>query len=118
MTIFHIALRRDWQAAVDADEPYTVSTRGRTLEQVGFIHAALAQQVAGVANLFYRDCEEPLCVLAIDEARLTAELVYERIGGTERFPHIYGPLNRDAVVDVMDLRRSAQGLYTFRFGGS
>ena len=52
--IFHIARQTDWEAAVDAGT-YRESTLGRTLEQEGFIHCSQRQQVAGVANAFYRD---------------------------------------------------------------
>lgn len=114
MTIFHIALREDWESAVARGAPYAVSTRGRTLEDVGFVHASLEHQVAGIANLFYRDCEKPLCVLVIDEKRLDVPVVYEKAaGGSERFPHVYGPLDQAAVTEVLPLRADADGTYAF-----
>ena len=119
--IYHIAFRADWEAAEAAGE-YRISTRGRTLEQQGFIHAATAAQVAGVAEAFYADAdadsnadtEAGLVVLAIDPARLRAPLRYEPVpGAADPFPHIYGPLNVDAVVGLFDLGRDAQGRYVF-----
>ncbi|WP_194899652.1 DUF952 domain-containing protein [Catenulispora pinisilvae] len=112
MTIYHIALRSDWTDAVAAGE-YHVSTRGRTVEQVGFIHASTAAQVDGVANAFYADAEDPL-VLVIDPDKLTAPLRYDPVPGADApFPHIYGPLNLDAVTGTTELRRDADGRYVF-----
>ena len=102
MTIYHIAFRSDWEAAQSAGE-YRVSTRGRTLEQQGFIHAATAGQVAGVVEAFYAGATD-LVLLEIDPDRLTAPLRYDPVpGAAEPFPHIYGPLNTDAVVRVSEL---------------
>lgn len=112
MTIYHIASRSDWAAAVAAGE-YHVSTRGKTVEQEGFIHASTAAQVAGVANAYYADAED-LLVLVIDPERLTAPLRYDPVpGAPEPFPHIYGPLNVDAVTGTAELRRDAEGRYSF-----
>ncbi|MCU1654498.1 MAG: hypothetical protein JWQ60_5647, partial [Pseudonocardia sp.] len=50
--IYHIAYRTDWERARRAGQ-YSVSTRGVSLAEQGFIHASTAAQVAGVANAFY-----------------------------------------------------------------
>jgi uncharacterized protein (DUF952 family) len=42
--IYHIAAAADWEQAL-RDGQYTISTRGRTLAEEGFIHAATAAQV-------------------------------------------------------------------------
>jgi glutathione S-transferase len=100
--IFHLALVSDWQAAVAAGE-YTVSSLGVTLEEEGFIHASRADQWEGVKQRYYSDVTEPLVLLVIDPARLSAPLVVEEAPGAgESFPHIYGPLNLDAVVELRD----------------
>ena len=65
--LFHLALASDWAAAQEAGD-YRVSTRGRTLEQEGFIHASYAHQVQGVRDAFYRDVTEPL-VLSVFRTR-------------------------------------------------
>jgi uncharacterized protein (DUF952 family) len=112
MTIYHIAFRADWSDALQQGE-YRVSTRGRTLEQEGFIHASTARQVDGVANAYYADAED-LVVLLIDPERLTAPLRYDPVpGAQEPFPHIYGPLNVEAVTGTAELRRDGQGRYVF-----
>ncbi len=94
MLLHHIALRPDWDDAVAAGT-YAVSTRGATLDDVGFIHASTAEQVQGTASRFYADAPEPLVVLVMDEDRLTAggiEVRWEDAGGGELFPHLYAAL--------------------------
>lgn len=95
MTIWHLALESDWTAAVAAGS-YRVSTRGLTVDEVGFIHASTREQVAGVAALFYSDVTEPLRLLAIDADAVGAsgtEVVWEDGGNGEMFPHVYGPID-------------------------
>ncbi|GGK73841.1 hypothetical protein Sme01_33130 [Sphaerisporangium melleum] len=101
MTILHLALAGDWDAAIRAGE-YRVSTLGRSLEEEGFIHAcADPTQLRGVAGRFYADVTEPLVVLTIDEDRLGCEVRYELAPDAgEEFPHIYGPLPVAAVTSV------------------
>lgn len=112
MTIFHIAYPADWEKA-EADGEYTVSTKGRTLAEQGFIHASDAFQVALVANAFYR-ADDGLIVLVIDTDRLSAEVRYEPVPGSDApFPHIYGPINPGAVVEVRPLERGEDGEYRF-----
>jgi uncharacterized protein (DUF952 family) len=110
--IYHVADADDWQLAL-RQGVYRISTRGRTLEQEGFIHASTGNQVARVANAFYRGAEN-LVVLAADTERIGPEIRYERAPGSdELFPHIYGPLNVDAVFDVLSLETDAAGSFVF-----
>ncbi len=110
--IYHIADAADWQRALELGT-YRISTRGTTLEQEGFIHASTHSQVARVAHRFYRDAEN-LVVLAADTERIQPEIRYESApGSTELYPHIYGPLNVDAVLEVLPLRTDATGSFVF-----
>ena len=53
-------------------------------------------------------------VLRIATDKLNAEVRYEDLeGGTALFPHVYGPLNLDAVVAIMPLPRRSDGTFTF-----
>jgi uncharacterized protein (DUF952 family) len=100
--IFHIATAADWRRTVDSGT-YTTSTVGRTLEEEGFIHASRREQVQGVFDRYYRGLREPLVLLTIDTTRLTdAEVVVEPVGD-DTYPHVYGPIDRRAVVDVTPL---------------
>jgi len=111
--IYHIAARADWTRA-QRDGEYTTSTIGRSLSDEGFIHASQATQVAGVANAFYRDVPGDLVLLVIDPDLVRAPIRYEDVPGAEDpFPHIYGPLNPDAVVAARPFGPSADGTFTF-----
>lgn len=98
--IFHIALVEDWAAARAAGE-YRVSTRGRTLAEVGFIHCSRRGQVERTVARFYRDAG-PLVLLTIDP-ELAGSEVREDPVGAETFPHLYGPLPVAAVVATTPL---------------
>jgi glutathione S-transferase len=97
--IYHIAETADWEQA-QRDGQYTMSTRGRTLAEEGFIHASTAAQVPLVAAAYYRDAPD-LVLLVIDTERVGPELRYEQVPGQpDPYPHIYGTLNLDAVVET------------------
>ena len=114
--IFHIATLADWTAAKESGA-YTTSTLGRTLEEEGFIHASRREQVAGVHKSFYSGSKEPLVLLTIDTAKLTSELREDEVGD-DTFPHIYGPLNVDAVVATQRLNaRGGTESFTGMFMG-
>ena len=99
--LYHLALGPEWQAA-RADGMYRRSTRGRSLEEVGFIHLSNAHQVEATAALFYGDLPAgAVLLLTIDPQRLAAaalEVRFEQAGGGEPFPHLYGPLPLEAVL--------------------
>ena len=74
----------------------------------GFIHlSATAEQVVWVANRWYRDVVD-LVVLVIDENGLTRPVRYDSTPDGV-FPHLYGPLDRKAIVAIEPLQRSDQG---------
>jgi glutathione S-transferase len=96
--IYHLVTPSDWESA--GTGPY----RAASLATEGFIHCSNRDQVARVANLFYADAAE-LLVLAVEVNRLTSPARDEDAGTGERFPHVYGPLDRDAIVAVERLQR-------------
>jgi glutathione S-transferase len=98
--IFHIADATAWGDALSAGE-YRCSTLGKTLDEVGFIHCSRREQVAAVANALCHG-RSGLVLLTIDRTRLRAEVRDEDLAGTgDVFPHVYGPLNVDAVERVV-----------------
>lgn len=114
--IYHIATRADWEQARASGE-YTRSTVDKTLAEEGFIHASQAAQVAGTANRFYRAVPGDLVLLVIDKRLLRAEVRYEHVPGADLpFPHIYGPLNVDAVVEARPLAAGPDGTFAFTDG--
>lgn len=113
--IFHLVRLKTWEQAPPG--PYT----DPSLATEGFIHCSNADQVERVANLFFADCEE-LLLLHIEADRLGAELRDEpaaAIAGKnpfagEMFPHVYGAIERNAIVAVEALRRGADGRWKWR----
>jgi uncharacterized protein (DUF952 family) len=109
---YHIVDRAAWEQARAAG-----SYRPPSLDAEGFIHGSYAAQVVMPANNFYRG-QANLVLLRIDPARVQAAIRHEPVGvshdGVERievFPHIYGPLNPDAVVAVLDFPPGPDGRF-------
>ena len=97
--ILHLTERSLWEEA-RARGAYEMSTRGRTLQEEGFIHCSTRGQLPRTAAAFYAGVPD-LVVLVIDPARLDVPLKYEAAKpGGEEFPHVYGPIPVDAVVGV------------------
>ena len=93
--IFHICSREDWEAAQQTSE-----YKAESLESEGFIHCSKAEQIAGVANAFYKGMDG-LVMLHIALEKLQVEICWEETEG-EVYPHIYGPVNLEGVVEVED----------------
>lgn len=108
--ILHLTSQKDW---LEAQEQGTYTAP--SLDAQGFIHCSTEAQILRVANAFYREMPDPV-VLWIDPERLNAPLRWESPNPNdpltgERFPHLYGPLNLDAVVRISELKRDADGVY-------
>ena len=101
--LFHLADRQQWEAARTAGR-YEISTRGRTLQEEGFIHCSQRHQVRTVADAIFAGADD-LVLLTIDAERVPAPIRYE---GPD-FPHIYGPLPVDAVVAAVPVHRDEAG---------
>ena len=99
--ILHITQREQWEQA-----KLVQSYRGDTLDE-GFIHCSTPLQVIKVANSFFAN-QKGLILLCIDSDKVRAEVKYEGFEG-EHFPHIYGPLNLDAVFRVVDFEPGKDG---------
>ena len=94
--IYHIVSSQEW-AKFAAHEEYAPPS----LEVSGFIHFSSAAQLAAVARRVFSG-QRDLLIVEVDESELTAELRYEATDG-DAFPHLYGPLNLDAVVGIRHL---------------
>jgi uncharacterized protein (DUF952 family) len=112
-TILHLTPSA-WFESLPAEADYLPEGFDRD----GFIHCTREPEVLlEVANAFYRQTPGEMLVLVIDPARVQAEVRFEaaalrpRVPDDPLFPHIYGPLNRDAIVAVRPARRAADGTY-------
>ena len=103
--IVHICRRTDWQAAQEQGEyrPGDASEAGE------FVHCSRPRQALRVANFLFPG-KPGLVLLWIDPQRLRSEIRWEPAEG-EAFPHIYGPINLEAVVEVTDFTPEADGKF-------
>ena len=103
---FHVVPEPVWSAHTGAGE-----YRPERFADEGFIHCTDGEELlVEVANRYYRDDPRPYLVLDVDLARLRAPVIYE---DTERrYPHIYGPIEREAVTRVRRVARAADGTFT------
>jgi uncharacterized protein (DUF952 family) len=91
--IYHITTKHDWEAAQESGS-YTAPS----LATEGFIHCSEEPQVKGVLERYYKG-KTDLLKLIIDTSLLQPELKYELAPSVnENFPHVFGPINLDAVV--------------------
>jgi uncharacterized protein (DUF952 family) len=105
--IYHITTAADWEAA-QAQGHYTVAS----LTSEGFIHCSKLEQVVATANRHYPG-QRGLILLSIITDRVIAEIRAENLsGGSELFPHIYGPINLDAVNAVLPFEPGADGRFS------
>lgn len=106
--ILHIASRAGWLASQQSGS-YTPES----FEREGFIHCSKQEQVLRVANTFFVG-QHGLVLLVIDPARLSPELRWEpgTDASDELFPHLYGPLNLEAVTRVLEFEPDAQDRFT------
>jgi len=106
-SIFHITSRTSWSAA-QKDGAYSADS----LTSEGFIHCSKANQVLRVANNIFTN-QQGLVILVIDQSRLKPGIRWE--AGTDKtdemFPHIYGPINLDAVMGVLDFYPGLDGKF-------
>ena len=115
--IYHITPRTDWESAQQKGE-----YRAESLAIEGFIHCSTAEQVVPVANAFY-SAQKGLILLAIDPEKLTSPLKWEPPAHPApesapaslrgEFPHIYGALNLDAVIEIREFEQDENGEFSF-----
>lgn len=100
--IFHVASPDDAAGIRDNGTYHTAS-----LETEGFIHCCTAEQLPGVLQRYYVDIEQ-VVLLSLNAEALSSKLVMENtVGGTELFPHVYGTINSEAIVEIKPLGRAA-----------
>lgn len=109
--ILHITSKQDWSDAQVQGE-YTAPS----LASEGFIHFSTDKQAIHVANAFYKGRID-LVLLVVDETRLKPNVKWEAPAGpaadnisqADLFPHVYGPVNLDAVTSVLEFPPDADG---------
>ena len=112
--IFHLALPEDWADAFATGE-YRWSTRGMTLDDVGFIHCSTREQMEATAGRYYGDLLQ-LVVLTIDPGLVPSPIVFEppAPGSEVLFPHIYGALPVAAVTHAAWWTREPDAVWSLQ----
>lgn len=105
--ILHIVEKTKWEIALKNgiyDHP--------SLKAEGFIHCSTKEQVIDIANLLYKGLSG-LLLLCIDEDKVNSKIVYEDLYQLNKlYPHIYGPLNVDAIDTALDFEPETNGLFS------
>lgn len=96
MYIYHIVLPEVWEEQKSNDLYEAAS-----LANEGFIHCSYAAQLDAVLQRYYCGAAKVL-IMTIDPALLTSELVAEPSTGGEIYPHIYGKINRESIINVAE----------------
>jgi uncharacterized protein (DUF952 family) len=100
MKIYHIVLPEVWEKFKDK-ELYEAESLGTE----GFIHCSFAGQLEGVLDRYYQGVEKVLIMEIVPE-KLTSKLVNEPSTNEEIYPHIYGKINIDAIVELKERKLS------------
>ena len=113
--ILHLLSRESWAEAQANGQLVAPSVATE-----GFAHCSTEHQMVGVANKYYRGVNN-MVLLSIDPAKLMSQVKFEppaHIDGSPAlpheplFPHIYGPINLDAVSEVIEFPCDDHGTFT------
>ena len=102
---YHLVPTAVWESQM-----YEASYQPEGFKEEGFIHCTdTLEELVAVGNRYYRSDPREFLVLAIDCEQVTARVVYE--DPQHIFPHVYGPLNTDAVLSIQQVVRGADGTF-------
>jgi uncharacterized protein (DUF952 family) len=103
---FHLVPRPVWEGLA-ADAPYFPER----FDAEGFVHTTLGEEnLLAVANRYYRADPRPYLALVVDLDRVAAPWRFDEAGPL--YPHVYGPIDRAAVVEVLPVDRDETGGFT------
>lgn len=107
MHIFHLTSQHEWHDAKSKGE-----YKPADFDREGFIHCSYGTQLVAVANRRFRGRTD-LQVLVIDPMKLKTPVINENLeGGSECFPHIYGTLPIEAVVESLPFPCDVDGYFS------
>lgn len=105
MCLFHIAKNNQW------DDGLKSGFYGKfSIVKDGFIHCSTFDQLLHVANNNLKNIKEKLIILCIDTDKLKSEIKWEKNKNNGIiFPHVYGLINIDCVIEVIDFLKDENG---------
>lgn len=108
--IFHVVKKEDWKLQ-KKDSRY----HPESIDTEGFIHCSPGREIEEVTNRLFKG-ESDILLIIINTTLVEPEIRYENSGDSDtKYPHIYGPLNMDAVIDKIELASEDDGSYKISF---
>ncbi|HMN13603.1 MAG TPA: DUF952 domain-containing protein [Bellilinea sp.] len=107
--IYHIITDQAYKAALNLGE-----YRAESLANEGFIHFSTMEQVLGTAQRFYKEHND-LVLLEVDTDVVRSEIRIEESEPGNWFPHLYGPLNLDAITGSRQFTKDEAGEFVFPY---
>lgn len=108
--IFHLVSKEDWKER-KIDSRYSP----QSIDAEGFIHCSSGKSIEETANRLFKG-NENLLLIVINTSLIESDLKYEEDEKTGvTYPHIYGPLNLDAVIDKIPLATENDGSFNISF---
>lgn len=102
--LFHLATGKDYRTQAQSETIYEPAA----MQSEGFIHCSLAHQLPDVILKHFPNHKDMVC-LVIDPLRVAAPVRYEDLNNEgEKFPHIYGPINWDSILEVIELKSTRE----------
>jgi uncharacterized protein (DUF952 family) len=108
--LFHLTTKEDWKTFQKGG-----SYEPESLEAEGFIHCSSGNQVEDTANRIFSD-QDSILLLVIDATMLREDIKYEKDPETgDKFPHIYGPISVNAIIDKIEIKAEDNGKFNIEF---
>lgn len=104
--IYHICTENSWNKQLNSSF-YT----HESLDLEGFIHCSNEEQIAGVLSRYFKEIND-LLLLTIQCEKVIAEIKYETAPNGEYFPHIFGQINKDAILKISKIDKSKSSWIT------
>jgi len=108
--LFHITTKEGWKEAQEGG-----SYIPESLDTEGFIHCSSGDQLKETANRLFGD-EDRILLLVIDASMIRDDVKYEKDEESgEKFPHIYGPISVNAIIDKIEVEANKSGKFNIAF---
>jgi uncharacterized protein (DUF952 family) len=95
--IYHVITEKDWN-----EQKNDTSIEVPSLQTEGFIHCCTKSQLSGVLDRYFKGIMD-LLILELDTTKIEAEVRFEKSTNEELFPHVYGAINKSAIVRTYSL---------------
>ena len=110
-SFLHLTTKQAWEDALKVGN-YSLSTKGKTLEEVGFIHGSFADQVEEVAGFVFAGSTDDLVLLHLEIDKLASNGILVRVeeaSNGKSYPHIYGAIPCNLVDGVSTAHINPEG---------